>query len=326
MASECGIALPRCDEIPTEYRFLTNDHDAITLAETLVDSEIGAVEDWERSKRDPTRYIALTIERWVRDHGGEAIDRRFALGINLADRLVDYADEPGPRGTLYLTLDPESAGFVVFKPTIELLEKFNQRLPATFLAQFLGSIGRWVRVYDYRDALEQIERLQEWYEGEDATQYEIPNVDACIPQSLKQPVLNRSSLNEWLQTKCPRDIKDLLRNLLALQRISKQAQRPRFTEDMQEQLSDGNPPLPSLVAVFSPGDAVEGCFDDEAQTALEATPDPNLIIPFQLDKPSSVRLGFRVLGVACQTLAAASRLIDLMPGNEDWVIQRKEDI
>jgi hypothetical protein len=34
--------------------------------------------------------------------------------------------------------------------------------------------------------------------------------------------------------------------------------------------------------------------------------------------------GFRTLGVVCETLAAASRLIDLMPGNEDGVIARKE--
>jgi len=30
--------------------------------------------------------------------------------------------------------------------------------------------------------------------------------------------------------------------------------------------------------------------------------------------------GFRTLGVVCETLAAASRLIDLMPGNDDGVI------
>jgi hypothetical protein len=89
---------------------------------------------------------------------------------------------------------------------------------------------------------------------------------------------------------------------------------------MGEQLMDSNPPLPCLLAAFSSGDAVVGCFDDEAQTAMETTPHPNLIIPLQLSEPSSVRQGFRTLAVACETLAAASRLIDLMPGNDDGVI------
>jgi hypothetical protein len=108
--------------------------------------------------------------------------------------------------------------------------------------------------------------------------------------------------------------------LLELCRISKQVRRPEFTEEMGEQLMDSNPPLPCLLAVFSPGDAVAGCFDDEAETALETTPQPNLIIPLKLTEPASVRQGFRTLGVVCETLAAASRLIDLMPGNDDGVI------
>jgi hypothetical protein len=79
-----------------------------------------------------------------------------------------------------------------------------------------------------------------------------------------------------------------------------------------------------LLAAFSPGDAVVGCFDDEAQTAMETTPQPNLIIPIRLTDPGSVRQGFRTLGVACETLAAASRMIDLMPGNDDGVIAGEE--
>src|SRR5216683_7645686 len=81
-----------------------------------------------------------------------------------------------------------------------------------------------------------------------------------------------------------------------------------------------HPPLPCLLAAFSSGDAVVGCFDDEAQTAMETTPQPNLIIPLKLSDPTSVRQGFQALGVVCDTLAAGSRLIDLMPGNDDGVI------
>jgi len=40
--------------------------------------------------------------------------------------------------------------------------------------------------------------------------------------------------------------------------------------------------------------------------------------------PATIREGFQTLGVMCDTLAAASRLIDLMPGNDDGVITREE--
>jgi len=53
---------------------------------------------------------------------------------------------------------------------------------------------------------------------------------------------------------------------------------------------------------------------------MEVTPEPNLIIPFDPGDTESVHDAFHVLGVACETIAAASKLIDLMPGNDKWVI------
>jgi len=55
---------------------------------------------------------------------------------------------------------------------------------------------------------------------------------------------------------------------------------------------------------------------------MEVTPEPNIIIPFDPTDTESVRGAFQVFGGACQTIAAASRLIDLMPGNDQWIISR----
>jgi hypothetical protein len=321
MAPACGVVLPRLDEIPGEHRFLADDQDTIALAEILVESDIGAVEDWEKSRRDPTSYVSLTLQRWIREHGGASIRRRFDLDLTLSDRLVDYSDERGPEGTLYLILDPDSAAFVLLNPTIELLGSVHPRLPATFFRGFVGSLNRWVRVYDYHDAEERVDMLREWYEGEEnPEQYEVPDIEGCTPQGLKEQSLSLRGLKDLKQRMRNKEVRVLISSLLELCSISRQAKRPEFTEDMGEQLMDSNPPLPCLLAAFSSGDAVVGCFDDEAQTAMETTPHPNLIIPLQLAEPSSVRQGFRTLAVACETLAAASRLIDLMPGNDDGVI------
>jgi hypothetical protein len=140
---------------------------------------------------------------------------------------------------------------------------------------------------------------------------------------LKEPALSVRGLKELARNIRDAEVQALIRGLLELRWISSRANRPNFTDDMGEQLMDANPPLPCLLAAFSQGDAVVGCFDDEAQTAMETTPHPNLIVPLQLSNPSNVRRGLRILGVACETLAAASRLVDLMPGNDDGVITRE---
>jgi len=325
MAPPCEVVLPTLEKIPVEQRFLADDREVIALAEILVKSDIAVVEDWEKSSRDAAKYLSLTLQRWIRDHGGVAIGRRFDLDLTLSDRLVDYSDERGPEGTLYLIVDPDGAAFVLLNPAIELLEKVHPRLPATFFRHFVGSLNRWVRVYDHHDAEERVDMLREWYDGEEnPEQYEVPDIEGSTPKCFKEPPLSLRGLKDLSQRIRSQEVKALVKGLLDLSWISRRAKRPEFTEEMGEQLMDSNPSLPCLLAAFSPGDAVVGCFDDEAQTAMETTPQPNLIIPLQLSEPSSVRQGFRTLAVACETLAAASRLIDLMPGNDDGVITREE--
>jgi len=321
MAAPCGIGLPSLANVPPEQRFSADDREVIALAEILVKSDVAAAEDWSTSERDANKYLLLTLRRWIGTHGGSAIDRRFDLDLTLSDRLVDYSDERAPEGTLYLVLDPDSAALVLLTPTIEFLEYAHPRLPATVYSHFAGALNRWVRVYDYHDAEERVAMLREWYEGEEnADQYEIPDVEGCTPRSLKETPLNLCELKKVNEEVRDPRMKALITGLLELCRISKQATRPEFTEDMGEQLMDSNPALPCLLAAFSSGDAVVGCFDGEAQTAMEVTPQPNAIIPLRLSDGKSVRDGFRTLAVVCETLAAASRLIDLMPGNEEGVI------
>ena len=71
--------------------------------------------------------------------------------------------------------------------------------------------------------------------------------------------------------------------------------------------------------VFAENDGIEGQFDDESQSMMECTPEPNLIVPVNAFDPGSVQLAFATLAAVCETLKAACRLIDLMPGNEGWV-------
>ena len=315
MASRCNIGLPLLGKISAEQRFLADDRAAIALAEILVRTGIAIAEDWVRSELDPTKYLQLTLQRWVGIHGGAAIDRRFELDLTLSDRLIDYSDGRAPEGTLYLIVDPEGAAFVLFNPTIQMLEQAHPQLPSTFFHDLVGALNRWVRVYDYRDADERVDMLRQWYEGEEnADQYELPDVEGCTPKCLKETSLCVTGLKTLRETTKSEEVQALTDGLLDLCRISQKTKRPEFTEDMGEQLMDSNPPLPCLLAAFSQADAIVGCFDDEGQTAMEVTPQPNLIIPLKLSDPGSVGRAFRTLGIACVTLGAASRLIDLMPG------------
>ena len=109
----------------------------------------------------------------------------------------------------------------------------------------------------------------------------------------------------------------LIAAALELHRASERVRRPEFTDESGEQFADFNPPLPSVLVVFAENDSVEAQFDDESQSMMECTPEPNLVIPLNAFDHASVQAAFTTAAVVCETLEAG--LIDRMPGNEKWV-------
>ena len=317
------LLIPTLDRVPLEYHLSGGDASSIRLARTLVELELAAPKDWETAKRDPAAYVLLTLERWIAAHGGDAIKRRFDLYVMLTDYLDEYSSEHEPDGAgrqLYLIVNPDSAAFVVLGQTLELLEKADPRLPATFYCLFAAALNRWVRLYDFHDAEERVAMLREWLEGEpDADEYEMPDVEGSIPGCMKQRPFGRRKLKALSRRIRGQQAKALLKGALELAAISERAKRSELTDEMREILCDSNPPLPTLLAVFAESDGIEACFDEEQQTALECLPESNVIIPFNAHESMSVQQAFHSLGVLCHTLATASRLIDFMPGNEKWV-------
>jgi hypothetical protein len=303
---------------------VADDRLAVMLATSLVELDIAVAGDWKRAECDPTSFIRITLERCIKAHGGSAIRRRFMLVAAISDTPCEWAerDESKP-SQLFLTVEPSEAscGCVTFEPTFELLEKVHPHLPVTFFHLFVGALNCWVRIYDFRDAEERAEVLREWAAQEpDADQYEIPDVQGSIPASMRQIPLDEHELAQLRDKISDPLAAKLVEAALALDRVSVQAKRPELGDDIGQQLSDCNPPLPCLLALFAEGDPVAAAFDEEAQGMLEVTAEPNLIIPFDPGNTESVRDAFQVFGVACETITAASRLIDLMPGNEKWVI------
>ena len=324
MAKGGSLLLPRLTAVPLIHRMVADDRLAVMLAKSLVELDIAVPGDWKRAERDPTSFIRLTLERWIHTHGGSAIRHRFLLSAVISNTPCEWAERDEARpNQLFLIVEPSEAscGCATFGPTLKLLESVHPQLSATFFHLFIGALNCWLRAYDYRDAEERAETLREWAAQEpDADQYEIPDVEGSIPPCMRQAALDegelarlKDKLNDPLATK-------LIEAALALDHLSAQAERPELDDDIGQQLSDCNPALPCLLAVFAEGDAIAACFDEEAEGMMEVTPEPNIIIPFYPTDTESVRGAFQVFGVACQTIAAASRLIDLMPGNDQWVI------
>ena len=113
----------------------------------------------------------------------------------------------------------------------------------------------------------------------------------------------------------------LLEATLELDRVSESVKLPDIPEAIRDLFCDCNPPVPVLLAIYQQGDAIEASFDDESQSMQEATPEPWPLIPFDGRDPKSTEQAFCCLGGVLETLAAARRVLDLVPG---WEPIRRE--
>jgi hypothetical protein len=318
IAPGCHWSVPSLEAIPTEYQFLGGLDAAARLGKTLLVSGVAATDAWCQAGRDPFRFIEQTLKNWIEAHGGEKIDSDLFLRLGLVSDLDPYGQDGGEQNggdEMYLILEPDSAGYVVLGPMLRLLEAVHPRLPVTFFDLFTHALNRWVRVYDYRDAGERVQQLREWYESDpEGETVELPDVDGATPKCLrgKWNPLKERSVEQLLGTVRNRKIRAMIEGVLELSAASRKGARPNITESAREPLMDSNPPVPALLAVFEKHDAIEGCFDEEAQGMLECAPEPNLIVPLQSGDAESVRAAFQTLEVACNVFQQGVHLIKLM--------------
>jgi hypothetical protein len=131
---------------------IVDDRLAVGLAKSLVKLDMGVPGDWKRAGSDPTSFTRLTLERWIRAHGGSAIRRRFLLVAAISDTPCEWTERDESRpNQLFLTVGPSEAscGCVTFGPTLELLEKVHPQLPVTFFNLLVGGLNSSIRVYDF---------------------------------------------------------------------------------------------------------------------------------------------------------------------------------
>jgi len=318
MGQGSGAILPRLGGMPVEYRIAGEDRRAVLLAQTLTELGIADPPDWEQAGRSPSGYIRATLKRWIARHDGGIIRQQFALDATISNTPDPYSDEGARRELLYLIVNPDSAGYVVIGPTLELLATVHPRLPVSFYHLFIGAVRRWMRVYDYDDALARVEMLRDWVEGEEnPEQYEFPDVEGCIPAYMKEKPLEGEAMRQLAQETKDETLRRILNAAPDLERISQKFRPADISEATREAFMDSNPPLPALLVSFKRHDAIAGVFDDESQTMMEAAPKPNFIVEINPGDPASVQQALETLGVLCETMAAAGRLAEMCPGNNE---------
>jgi len=274
MPAGSGLAIPRLASVPLEQQLWQGTQAAARLAHSFIEADVADAGDCIVAKRNPLEFLKRTLERWLDEHGAPSIRERFSVDVSLSTSLDRYSSTDSKSGdvsSLFLTLEPDSAGYVILGPTIRLLESIHPRLPVTFLCLFLGALNRWIHVYDQRDAMDRVERLRDWYETDpEGGEVELPDIERCVPKSVKRRPLGRRTLAAMMPAIENPLARQLLELAIDMDRASNRHERPGIDDHLSERLIDCGEPVPALLAVFERTDPIEGCFDEDCQTMLDS--------------------------------------------------------
>lgn len=305
------------DGITGHHQILHGERIVARTGATLLRAGIAPAAAWTRAGQDPYEFLRITLEHCVQQSSSAVLREHFFMTLTLSCTVDPISGGEGDGTNLYLIADPTQAGYLVLGPTLKALEREHPRLPATFYRILTSSLNRWVRVFDYQDALERNEMMRDWYDGDpDSESVELPDVDAAVPTALKQRPLSLQGLRKVMTFVRAPEVRRWLDCLMALESSSSRAQPPEFDPEIRDQLQDTNPPLPVMLIVFRKHDAIEAAFDAEAEGMMEVSPEPNLIIPVRTDDFGYARDSFYKLSCFLNTLSRASELMKLLPEND----------
>jgi hypothetical protein len=238
-------------------------------------------------------------------------------------------EEPQPERVLLSFQVIDTVAWVNLLPAIELLAKEHELLPSFFYHSLREAMSRWFRVYDLDDARM---RWDDWVdmraEEEDYKKVEceregVPYEPTVLPEapalpSCVQPTMLDLPKPAVLLARRKR-AKALLQAVELLSETSRRPHPPLVTlsdQDREELYVESDPDVPILALAFGNHDIVTEFLNEEIETAGQVALEPWPTIKIDGTRVDSIRDAFACADIALDTLAAAARVLLLVPGYE----------
>jgi hypothetical protein len=330
------IGLPLATSLPNikgiRWRFCSrwDEQPAAHLAKSLLRLGICRADDWSGSAVD---FVERGFRRFARANGAEQALKVWSGELRIADDLLQLsevernqqnADAEGPATTLYLVGEYHAAASIPISATLLHLEKIDPRLPAAFYHVLVHNLGKWMRVYDYSDAVEQSElwlsELDEEDEGSSIYRRVKENIPSCLARHVR---LSKSKARKILhdiarspQRSISRQLVHLVLELDELGKGYDHAWAGKLVKDIPEiedWLAGCDGCGPGCLISWHEDDEINGCFDEEMRCIGQEGPfEPPIVLAMKLGR--SIKEGDAVVKKAMDHASAMLRSLATAAG------------
>ena len=329
------VTFPRIEGIRWRYCTRWDEGPAAILGMSLLRLGICRPNDWSGSAVD---FVERGFRRFCSQNRAADVKRVWVGDLRVTDCLFELTEqernqvEAGREGMtdhLYLVGDYEAAASIPIGATLARLEGEHPLLPAAFYQVFTTNLYKWMRVYDYLDAQEHAETWMEDLSEDELEASVYRKVDVEIPACIKRHsrTFKDRRARTLLQEIQPHTsvARELIRYLLAVDahgRGHEHAWPGQISDQdlpgIDDWLADAEYSRPGCVITWYENDAINACFDEEAQHMGENGPcQPNVALPIHLNKPAKeldeeVRRVFDHASAMLRSLASAARIVELV--------------
>ena len=329
------VTLPRLKGIRWRYCTRWDEGPAAVLGMSTLRLGICRPNDWSGSAVD---FVERGFRRFCSQNRAAEAKRVWVGDLRITDSLFEFteqerkqveAERAGLADHLYLVGDYEAATSIPIGATLVRLETENNLLPAAFYHVLTTNLYKWMRVYDYLDAQEHAEMWMEDLNDEELEASVYRKVDMEIPACIKRhsKTLKYRRARNLLREIQPHTsvARELIRHLLEMDAHGQgheHAWPGRLSEGdvpgIDEWLMDAENSRPGCLITWYENDAINVCFDEEAQHMGENGPcQPNVALPIHLENPAKeldkqVQHVFDHAGAMLRSLASAAKIVEII--------------
>jgi hypothetical protein len=344
-ASRSGHATPRLIGLPISTTFPNlkglrsrycsrwDEEPAAHLGKSLLRLGICRTEDWSGSSVD---FVERGFRRFCKRNGADAAKKIWSGFLRLMDHPFELteqernsAETDSPVNRLFLVGEYDAAASIPIGATLPHLERENELLPAAFFKIFVHNLWKWMRVYDYSDALEHAEMWMEEPDEDSEADSVYPKVAQNIPSCLqKYSKIGESKARRFLQQIEPSlrspVSRQLVRQVLEMDthgRGREHAWAGRLAEEIPaigDFLNDAESCGPGCLISWDEDDEISACFDEEMRDLGANGPlEPPIVLLIQLDKPEAeldaeIKRVFDHGAAMLRSLATATRIVEII--------------
>ena len=319
------------------WRFCTrwDEEPAAVLGKSLLRLGICRPADWSGSAVD---FVERGFKRFCNEHGNQQAKKVWVGDLRIMDYIFDLsprerdeaeADAEESKTVLYLVGDYEAAASIPIGATLPRLEREHELLPAAFYEVFIANLWKWMRVYDYAAAKEHADMWTDGLSEEEIKESVYPKVESELPACMGRhgAKFKGQRALPFLYQIYP-ELRSSIARSLVKHVLEMDARGQGFTHAWPGRISERDMPgigdwlnnaedsRPGCLVTWYEDDAINACFDEEAQHMGENGPcQPNVLLGINLKKPAAqldrqVRKVFGYAAAMLESLASAAKTVE----------------